>query len=104
MTSLFIVLVIEFYFKDGFMSKKTSKKTAGARFSIGQIVDHKLFNYRGVIADVDPVYQETDIWYEPIAQSWPPRMRPGIRYWLIMKSWRPMSQSVIWYSRHYLSQ
>ncbi len=50
-----------------------------AKFSIGQIVDHKLFDYRGVIADVDPYYQGTDEWYEQVARSRPPKNQPWYR-------------------------
>ncbi len=34
-----------------------------ASFRIGQIVRHKLFDYRGVVYDVDPVFSSTDEWY-----------------------------------------
>jgi heat shock protein HspQ len=47
-----------------------------AAFSIGQIVHHKLFDYRGVIYDVDPVFQGTEEWYEQVAKSRPPKDRP----------------------------
>ncbi|MGH7930242.1 MAG: heat shock protein HspQ [Candidatus Binatia bacterium] len=47
-----------------------------AAFSIGQIVHHKLFGYRGVIFDVDPQFLGTDEWYETVAGSRPPRNRP----------------------------
>ncbi|MGI9303895.1 MAG: heat shock protein HspQ, partial [Gammaproteobacteria bacterium] len=47
-----------------------------AAFSVGQIVHHKLFDYRGVIYDVDPHFQGTDEWYEEVAKSRPPRNKP----------------------------
>jgi heat shock protein HspQ len=47
-----------------------------AKFAIGQLVCHKLFHYRGVIVDVDPVFQGSDDWYERMAQSRPPKDRP----------------------------
>lgn len=50
-----------------------------ARFSIGQLVTHKLFNYRGVIIDVDPVFQGTEEWYEKVALSRPPKDKPWYR-------------------------
>ena len=46
------------------------------RFTIGQIIEHKMFHYRGVIIDVDPVFQGTDEWYEKIAGSRPPKTSP----------------------------
>ena len=47
-----------------------------AHFSIGQIIQHKRFNYRGVIIDVDPIFLGTDAWYNDIADSKPPKDRP----------------------------
>jgi len=45
-------------------------------FFVGQLVYHKLFNYRGVIVDVDPVFMHTEEWYEQVAKSRPPKDQP----------------------------
>ncbi len=50
-----------------------------ASWHIGQLVQHKLFNYRGVIYDVDPVFMLTDEWYEEVAKSRPPKDEPWYR-------------------------
>ena len=50
--------------------------TQKAKFRIGQLIQHKLFNYRGVIFDVDPVFQGSDAWYENVALTKPPRNNP----------------------------
>lgn len=34
--------------------------TVIAKFFVGQMVHHKLFDYRGVILDVDPVYSGSE--------------------------------------------
>lgn len=47
-----------------------------ARFSIGQLVHHRLFGYRGVVYDVDPVFMGTEEWYEQVARSRPPKDQP----------------------------
>jgi heat shock protein HspQ len=47
-----------------------------ARFSIGQVVAHRLFGYRGVIIDVDPTYRGTDEWYDTVAKTRPPKDEP----------------------------
>ena len=47
-----------------------------AKFNVGQIIHHKLFNYRGVIFDVDPEFQGSDEWYEKVAKSHPPKDQP----------------------------
>ena len=47
-----------------------------AKFKIGLIVHHKLFNYTGVIFDIDPIFQSSDEWYEQVAKSRPPKNKP----------------------------
>lgn len=47
-----------------------------AKFSIGELIHHKRFDYRGVVVDVDPEFQGTEDWYEQMAKSMPPRNRP----------------------------
>jgi heat shock protein HspQ len=47
-----------------------------AKFSIGQCIQHRLFDYRGVIVDVDPEFRGPEDWYEPVAKSRPPRTEP----------------------------
>ena len=36
------------------------------KFSVGQIVRHRLYSFRGVIFDVDPVFNNTEEWYNSI--------------------------------------
>ena len=50
-----------------------------AQFSIGDLVHHKLFDYRGVIVDVDPRLMLSDEWYETVARSRPPKNKPWYR-------------------------
>jgi len=52
---------------------------ANALFSVGDLVHHKLFDYRGVIVDVDPHLMLSDDWYEAIARSRPPKDQPWYR-------------------------
>ncbi|MCI0399771.1 MAG: heat shock protein HspQ [Gammaproteobacteria bacterium] len=52
---------------------------ARAKFSVGQLVNHKRFNYRGVIVDVDPIFHGTDEWYEQMALTRPPKDKPWYR-------------------------
>lgn len=46
---------------------------AHARFSIGDVVRHRTFDFRGVIFDVDPVFNNTDEWWDAI----PEQIRPA---------------------------
>ena len=34
-----------------------------AKFKIGQIIHHRLFDYSGVVFDIDPIFQGSDEWY-----------------------------------------
>lgn len=43
-----------------------------AKFQIGDVVRHRLYPYRGVIFDVDPVFANTEDWW----QSIPEHIRP----------------------------
>ncbi len=47
-----------------------------AKFSVGEVIHHRLFDYRGVIADVDTNFQSTEEWYEQVAKSRPPKNKP----------------------------
>jgi heat shock protein HspQ len=40
-----------------------------ARFGIGDVVRHKIFGFRGVIFDVDPVFANSEEWYESIPEA-----------------------------------
>lgn len=53
------------------MSVDTSPKTA--KYSIGQLVRHRVFPFRGVIFDVDPEFSNSENWYEAI----PEEIRPN---------------------------
>ena len=44
-----------------------------ARFFIGQVVRHRVFPFRGVIFDVDPVFDNTEEWYLSIPEEVRPR-------------------------------
>ena len=44
-----------------------------ARFAPGDIVRHRMFDFRGVVFDVDPVFANSEEWYESI----PADMRPN---------------------------
>lgn len=44
-----------------------------AKFAIGQVVRHRFFPFRGVIFDVDPVYSNTEEWYQSIPEEIRPR-------------------------------
>jgi heat shock protein HspQ len=44
-----------------------------AKFTIGQVVRHRVFPFRGVIFDVDPIFSNSEEWYQAI----PEEVRPN---------------------------
>ncbi|HEX8526073.1 heat shock protein HspQ [Allosphingosinicella sp.] len=46
---------------------------ARASFAIGAVVKHRLFDFRGVVFDVDPVFANSEEWYEAIPEDVRPR-------------------------------
>ena len=50
---------------------------AHARFSIGDVVRHRMFEFRGVIFDIDPVFANSEEWYQAIPEDIrPPKDQP----------------------------
>jgi heat shock protein HspQ len=43
-----------------------------AKYKLGQVLRHRVFPFRGVVFDIDPVFNNTDEWYEAI----PAEVRP----------------------------
>ncbi len=46
---------------------------ASAKYPIGNQVKHRIFGFRGVIFDVDPVFSNSEEWYESIPEKSRPR-------------------------------
>ena len=44
-----------------------------ARFGIGDVVRHRIFDFRGVVFDVDPAFNNSEEWYQAIPED----MRPS---------------------------
>jgi heat shock protein HspQ len=40
-----------------------------ALFTIGDVVRHRIFDFRGVIYDVDPVFANSEEWYQAIPED-----------------------------------
>ncbi len=47
-----------------------------ARFAIGDLIQHRRFEYRGVVVDVDACFQGSEAWYAQVARSRPPKDAP----------------------------
>jgi len=48
-------------------------KASSAKFAIGQVVRHRLFDFRGLIFDVDPEFDNTEEWWLSIPEDARPR-------------------------------
>ena len=48
-------------------------KSRTARYAIGEVVRHRIFPFRGIIFDVDPVFANTEEWWLAI----PEEVRPS---------------------------
>lgn len=51
---------------------KRASTVSSARFAVGDVVRHKLYPFRGVVFDIDPVFASTEEWWLSI----PEQMRP----------------------------
>lgn len=51
-------------------------KITRTQFAVGDLIHHRLFDYRGVIVDVDPDFHGTKEWYQAVAKSHPPKDKP----------------------------
>lgn len=49
--------------------KVTLPEVVQAEFSIGDVVRHRIFDFRGVVFDIDPVFANSDDWYQSIPES-----------------------------------
>ena len=47
-------------------------KIRNAKYTIGQVVRHRVYPFRGIVFDIDPLFSNTEEWY----QSIPAEVRP----------------------------
>ena len=40
-----------------------------AKYGIGDVVKHRVYPFRGVVFDVDPIFSNTEEWYNSIPQE-----------------------------------
>jgi heat shock protein HspQ len=57
-----------FDYVDGIMPDKEIK-TRSAKYKIGQVVKHRIFPFRGVVFDIDPVFDNTEEWWLAIPED-----------------------------------
>jgi heat shock protein HspQ len=55
------------------MTQVAADRARHAKFGIGQVVRHRIFPFRGVVFDVDPIFSNTEEWWLAI----PEEIRPA---------------------------
>ena len=66
----YVFFLLIFFFKTSILKLMSIEK---AKFSIGDIVRHKHFDFRGVIYDVDFEFNNSEEWYQSIPKNVRPR-------------------------------
>lgn len=59
--------------KGGHEFDRRMDKQRSAKYRIGQVVKHRIYPFRGVIFDVDPIFANTQEWWESIPEEIRPR-------------------------------
>jgi len=49
-------------------------------YKIGQLIKHKLFDYRGVILNVDDSFKSTEEWYNNVAKAGLQKINHGTQF------------------------
>ncbi len=44
-------------------------QNARSRFALGEVVRHRIFDFRGVVFDIDPVFANSEEWYAAIPEN-----------------------------------
>ena len=56
-----------------FVTEGVPRVVGTAKFEIGMPVKHRVYGFRGVIFDVDPIFNNTEEWWESIPEDVRPR-------------------------------
>jgi heat shock protein HspQ len=59
--------------EDGREDGRADMLTASAKFTVGEVVRHRIHPFRGVIFDVDPTFSNTEEWWQSIPEDSRPR-------------------------------
>lgn len=54
---------------DHHAATRSAPPVSHARFAIGAVVRHRLFEFRGVVFDVDPIFANSQEWYDAIPED-----------------------------------
>ena len=54
-------------------TKSPVTRSRSAKFAVGTVVRHRFFPFRGVVFDIDPVFNNTEEWWLAIPEEMRPR-------------------------------
>ena len=54
-------------------TKSPVTRSRSAKFAVGTVVRHRFFPFRGVVFDIDPVFNNTEEWWNSIPEEVRPR-------------------------------
>lgn len=55
------------------MTDELKSRMRTAKYKLGEVVKHRLFSFRGVVFDIDPVFNNTEEWWLAIPEQIRPR-------------------------------
>ncbi|MEZ5924619.1 MAG: heat shock protein HspQ [Hyphomicrobiaceae bacterium] len=55
------------------MTSGQPRRQRTAKYGIGHVVKHRVYGFRGVIFDIDPVFANTEEWWQSIPEEIRPR-------------------------------
>lgn len=55
------------------MARVAQPKVGQAKFRVGEVVRHRVHPFRGVVFDIDPVFNNTEEWWRSIPENMRPR-------------------------------
>jgi heat shock protein HspQ len=58
---------------NGMSNNPKAPDISDAQYNIGDVVRHRIFDFRGVVFDIDPVFANSDEWYDSIPEAVRPR-------------------------------
>ena len=53
--------------------QSAGKRMRSAKYAVGSVVRHRFFPFRGVVFDIDPVFNNTEEWWLAIPEEMRPR-------------------------------
>lgn len=59
--------------KSSSRGRKTANSVREAKYNLGSVVRHRYYPFRGIIFDVDPVFNSTEEWWQSIPEEIRPR-------------------------------